>query len=496
VKIGKLNKKTIILIVAVLLATVPWFYFLTRCLDQSDISGQPVNGNEISDDSQPTVLTDPEDSLDSKDPLDSEDSQTDPNDTPEDQEPPTEASQPSLPGQPDTEPPTEVLTEPVTEAPTEPLTEPPSAEAVYIIADEFPSLASELNKIASRYNCAAVSLVLYDGDAGEYYAYQYGNADIRAKRPVDVDTMFRIASLSKLTTVICAMVLVDEGRLDLDEDISVYLGYEVRNPNSRGTPVTSRMLMQHTSSIFDSSTFQVSRDRNSSESTQRLLTAGSSFRSRQPGAGFQYSNFGFAVLGAVCEMISGKTLDTLAREVLFEPLGIDAAYVPGKLHDTGNIAVIYNSNHSVTRSVQAQLDIRESDKLGYDQHLAQGNLTISAVDFSRILAMLGNGGSLNGVWILSPESVAAIHDTNVRGAAYEQGLATRFMKISFMPGDGAYWHTGSGSGTFTQYIYSGDGTNRGVVVLTTGSNTGRASSGMVNVCTDLSAMAWKELGFG
>jgi CubicO group peptidase (beta-lactamase class C family) len=289
------------------------------------------------------------------------------------------------------------------------------------------------------------------------------------------------------------MVLVDEGLLDLDEDISAYLGYEVRNSSFPDVPITSRMLMQHTSSIFDSSDFQASRDRNSSESTQHLLNAGTSYRNNRPGLSFEYTNFGFAVLGAVCEMVSGKTLDTLARDAIFEPLEIDAAYVAGNLRDTINVAAIYNARHVMTRSVQAQLEIGESGVLGRDNHLAQGNLTISAVDFAKILVMLGNGGSLRDVRVLSEESVHEIHDSIVQGEGYLQGLATRYLYEAFMPDIGSFWHTGSGNGAFAQYAYNAGSLNRGVVVVTTGANTGRSPNGLIRVCTDLSALAWTHL---
>jgi len=252
--------------------------------------------------------------------------------------------------------------------------------------------------------------------------------------------------------------------------------------------------MQHTASVFDSGDFLASRERNTSRPVRELIEAGTSFRRRQPGSTFEYTNFGYSILAAVCEKIYEKSLDILAREVLFEPLDIDAAYVPFRLEDTVNIAVIYNESHSPTRSVQSQLDITDSTELGHDIHLAQGNLTISVIDYARILAMLGNNGILNDVRVLSAESARAINNTNVRGAAYDQGLATRRSSVAFMPGGEAFWHTGSAYGTFAQYTYSADGTNRGVVVVTTGAGTDRLSDGMHRVCFELSQYAWQQLG--
>jgi CubicO group peptidase (beta-lactamase class C family) len=412
--------------------------------------------------------------------------------------PPIEAAEKTPDPTPEQTPTTEPspMPEPTPNPTPDPTPEPtpmPAQDRIINISENYPELSNDLDRISSRFNTIAVSMVVYDGDMGVYHVYQNGYADRGAKRSLNVDTKMRVASLSKLTTVICAMVLVDKKMLDLDEDISTYLGYEVRNPSSRNTPITSRMLMQHTSSIFDSDAFHSSRAGFSSRSAERLLTAGTSYKNRRPGTGFEYTNLGYSVLAAVCEMIYGKSFDILSRELLFEPLDIDAAYVPSRLQDLENVANIYNNGHSLTRSVQSQLTVPDSSELGHDIHLAQGNLTISVIDYARILAMLGNEGILHDVRILSPESAHNINNTNVRGSAYEQGLSTRRSSVSFMPGGEAFWHTGSAYGTFAQYIYTADGTNRGIAVVTTGARTERLSNGMIIVCTQLSETAWSIL---
>ena len=408
--------------------------------------------------------------------------------TPQPEEPEPE---PEPPPEPEPEEPEPEPEEPEPEPEPTPDPEPEPDEVIISIAEQHPELKRTLDNTAARYNSVAVSFAYFDGDAGEYYTYQYGLADRSSRQSVDEDTKFRVASLAKLVTVICAMTLVDEGKLDLDVDISEYLGYRVRNPGHTNTPITSRMLMQHTSSIQDSNEFNSTLTASVPRSVQQLLGSGSTYGSGRPGTRFSYSNFAFSVLGAVCEKVSGKMLDTFSREVLFAPLDIDAAYVAKNLRDTENIAVLYNSGHNRTRSVAAQLDIVDSDGvLGHNINLAQGGLIINAVDYARILAMLGNNGELHGIRILSPESVYEINNTNAPGQSYEQGLATRFSPGVFN-NEGFFWHTGSAYGLFAQYMYSADETNRGVVVITTGASIERLRNGMVNFCTDLSRQAWQ-----
>jgi len=417
---------------------------------------------------------------------------------------------------------------------------PPAAISVINIAESYPELQALLDAESASHRSIGVSLVIYDDYKGQFYAYQYGHADREAARPVELDTKFRIASLSKFVVVICAMRLVDDGLLDLDEDISAYLGYNVRNPSFPNTPITSRMLMQHTSSIFDSQGWNDSNVGSSRNATQRLLTRNMAFSGRRPGTYHYYTNFGIAVLGAVVELISGKRLDAFVNEVLFAPLDIDAAFLASNVKDKDNIANIYrrypDGSLRLLRPVETQLRQSTSDELGQDQTLGFGSLVISALDYAKIMAMLGNGGIFLGERILSPEAVAEIHNADVSTfnrddppkLVYNQGLSTRFTSGgtpssnalvindtliwryvnkdgTSVQSEGFYWHTGSAWGLYSQYIYiagagtdegaSGTDTSRGVVVITTGANERQASNGMRYVCIGLSALAWRELEF-
>jgi len=445
---------------------------------------------------------------------------------------PTTHGEPALQLTPDPEPDAEpepfYTPEPdtVNVAEPEPTPDPPPPPADRITVTDLvmidPVLAGELDAESSKHNSAAVSLVIYDGYAGMFYTYSYGYADKSTGRKVNADTKFRVASLSKLVVVICAMKLVESNILDLDEDISVYLGYKVRNSSYPDIPITSRMLMQHTSSIYDSNAFMDSNAGRVRASTQSILSRSSSYRDTYPGEVHEYTNFGYAVLGAVAEHASGKILDDFAREILFDPLDIDASFLAANLKDKGNIATLYNTHHAVARSVATQLNRTRTSALGQNQSLNQGSLVISAFDYAKILAMLGNGGVFLNERILTQGSVVEIHKADVEGPGYKQGLSTRFTAGGStdetddfliwryirkngeqVPGDGFYWHTGSAHGVFAQKIYvSGTGTSngvgdvnsgRGVVVVTTGARDDQAPIGLIEACTPF---LYSEIGIG
>lgn len=410
------------------------------------------------------------------------------------------------------------------------------------IAEHDLNLKNDLDAESKSHNAMAASVVVFDGFAGTFYTYEYGFASKEHNRAANVNTKYRVASLSKLVTAVCALILADQGKLDLDEDIAVYLGYNARNPAHSDVPITARMLMQHTSTIVDSQAFENSilRSVNQRTSTEDLLKQRATYLGRKPGTAYYYSNFAYTILGAVIEHITGKKLDAAANELLFKPLDIDAAFVPENIIDKDNVAAMYNTNHAVTRSIDLQLTNINTRGIGEDQHLAQGGLVISALDYAKILAMLGNGGTYLGERIISGDIIEKMHVADITGAGFEQALSPRYTSGGrgiittsdgnatlplwrneqfddyitfqytkeddiFIPNDGFFWHTGTGYGVFAQYIYlatdgnmhgmGGEFTSRGAVVVTTGAWSGRAENGIIAVCTHLSSIAWLGLGF-
>ena len=124
-------------------------------------------------------------------------------------------------------------------------------------------LASALDKIFKNHHTVGGAVIIArDGEI--VYEHYYGYASKTGRIPVTEDTYFRLASVTKMVTAIRVMQLVEEGVLDLDRDISEYLGYQVGNAYYPQTPITLRMLMTHTSSLNQHGGYQRS-DRSLSE---------------------------------------------------------------------------------------------------------------------------------------------------------------------------------------------------------------------------------------
>lgn len=141
-------------------------------------------------------------------------------------------------------------------------------------------------------------------------------------------TKIRMASISKLAAAEGAVSLAREGRLDLDRDISDYLGRRVRNPAYPDVAITARMLMAHLSSLRDGETYWVDAPGRFDTlfDNPTIFAAAESAASRSPGAYFAYANINYGVLAAVMERAAGERFDKIMRGRVLAPLGLDAGY--------------------------------------------------------------------------------------------------------------------------------------------------------------------------
>lgn len=163
--------------------------------------------------------------------------------------------------------------------------------------------------------------VVVDGVVTELaYGRRFVHPTDRARDlPMTTDTLLRVASASKPVAALAVMRQVERGRLDLDADVSGYLGFRLRNPGHPEVPITLRQLLAHTSSIVDGPGYSLPPG----ERLQSFFVPGprwddgARFSAHAPGTFFEYSNLGWGVLGTVLERVTSERFDRLvAREVL------------------------------------------------------------------------------------------------------------------------------------------------------------------------------------
>lgn len=148
----------------------------------------------------------------------------------------------------------------------------------------------------------------------------YGLADVELGVAVRPDMIFRLGSVTKQFTAALVMLLVDEGTIALDDDVTKYLpGYP-----TQGKRITIEHLLTHTSGIKDYTRVQqLMADANADKSVAEVIDI---IKSQpldfEPGLQMRYSNSGYFLLGAILEKTTGKPYAELVQERLFKPLGM------------------------------------------------------------------------------------------------------------------------------------------------------------------------------
>jgi CubicO group peptidase (beta-lactamase class C family) len=181
-------------------------------------------------------------------------------------------------------------------------------------------LDEELGREMEKYHIAGAAVsVVKDGEL--FFAKGYGYADLENKIPVDPEqTIFRIGSVGKLFTWTAVMQLVEQGKLDLDEDIDDYLDFRI--PDTYPQPITLKHLMTHTSGFDDRLLESLVSDADDQLSTREWLISIMPARARPPGDIASYSNYNAMLAGYIVAQVSGQPYDQYIQEHILNPLGM------------------------------------------------------------------------------------------------------------------------------------------------------------------------------
>jgi len=281
-----------------------------------------------------------------------------------------------------------------------------------------------------------------------------GYADVAAKKPLRTDALFWIASMSKPIAATALMMLVDEGKVRLDDSVEKYLpqftpqSMAVTPDGARVTlqkphhPITIRNLLSHTSGVPAVSSIEAPTldlfplsVRVQSYALEPLMF--------EPGTRYSYSNAGINTAGRVIEVVSGESFEDFLQRRLFEPLG---------MKDTGfwlteaqvqRLAKSYKPDATGTGLEEipiTQLRYPLTDRANR-YAMPAGGLFSTAADLAKFCQMLLNDGMVGGRRYLSAAAIREMTHNQLTGEAFEQVASYRSR-----PGDpdgyGLGWSTG------------------------------------------------------
>lgn len=190
------------------------------------------------------------------------------------------------------------------------------------LARAFPDMDRLFQEFATRGHVPGIAYgVIIDGELA--HSGTFGVRDIRSKAPVDLDTVFRIASMTKSFTALSILTLRDEGRLGLDEPAEKYVPElaGLKYPTSDSPRITIRHLLSHAEGFPEDNPWGDRQLADTDEEMSDLIRRGIPF-SNPPGLAYEYSNFGFAILGRIVTRASGVTYREYVTTNILKPLGL------------------------------------------------------------------------------------------------------------------------------------------------------------------------------
>jgi D-alanyl-D-alanine carboxypeptidase len=251
----------------------------------------------------------------------------------------------------------------------------------------------------------------------------YGVKDNETKQPIEPNTAFVIGSNTKPFTAMATMMLVEEGKVDLDESIDKYL----TNLPPQWVTLTLRQLLSHTSGISEDGYWDERK------SPQEFFNVVKSELDFPPGESWMYSNSGFFLTALIIEQVSGQPYGEFLRDRIFTPLGMKQTQA--KLEVVPNLATGYEGNQRLDKINSS----RNSMSYG------SGNIISTASDMAKWVQALDRGELLSA-------------------ASYQQLWTATKLKNGRSIRYGLGWYVGSFNGhSYTEHGGNGYGYSSGLI---------------------------------
>jgi CubicO group peptidase (beta-lactamase class C family) len=306
-----------------------------------------------------------------------------------------------------------------------------------------PDLATALRPFVDRGVLAGAVVLVADRD--KVLALEaVGHSDVAAKTPMKADALFWIASQSKPITAAALMILVDEGKVKVDDAVGKYLPEfnDIWLAAERDKDhvllkrparlITVRDILSHTSGLpFASAAETPTLDALPLRAAVKTYTM--TPLATEPGAKYQYSNAGINTAGRIIEVVSGMPYETFLDKRLFGPLGMtDTTFWPSD-DQVKRLAKAYKPDRAkmgLEETTVGQLQYSLTDRTKRFP-MPAGGLFSTAGDVGRFCRMVLNGGSLDGKRVLSEAAV--------------KEMTTRQTPATLKESYGLGWSVGAGT---------------------------------------------------
>ncbi|WP_019533220.1 serine hydrolase domain-containing protein [Paenibacillus ginsengihumi] len=325
---------------------------------------------------------------------------------------------------------------------------------------QFQHITSLLHRFVDKGPAGCACSVALDGET--VYEEYVGLADIERNKPIAPDTIFRIYSMTKVITCTAALMLYERGHFLLNDPLDEYLP-EFRHPqvyrrNPYGAvsvepaagPIRVKDLFMMTSGLtYAGSRMETEREtKKVLDELKQKEKAGEPYDVRalskaiasvplafDPGTHWRYG-ISHDILGALIEVVSGKTFGQFLQDEIFEPLGMEDTFFRIPEHKKDRLCHLYNRAEDGTLTKNTSMDDYYQPGAVYEG--GGGGLLSTLGDYSRFASMLARGGELDGVRILGSRTIGLMA-TNHLGpqqladfdwphlAGYGYGLGVRVM---------------------------------------------------------------------
>ena len=251
-------------------------------------------------------------------------------------------------------------------------------------------LQREAEKLCRKGNSVGAECAIFTEDQ-LLFSYDYGKINKAKSLSSTMDSLYMIGSNTKMMTAMCCMKLMEEGKLDLLEDIRTYLPeFTVKTRNAR---ITVQDLLQHRSGL-QGDFWGLTRDQGMDAVLEAIKNTELSY---EPGTEFSYSNVGYTVLGLLIERLSGRSYENYVRKTIGEPLGIRICF---EKEDQPEFSCAYDQRGRETEDFVASMPGVSAGPHTY----------LSMRDFIRFCQVLLN----HGAPILKSETMALMESLPLR----------------------------------------------------------------------------------